>query len=214
MNQYDSWVHNNKLFMTNNDGRREFKYYITDLGGCLGPAADATKMAPEQPNKFPWSFTREAKPESTAIPFDGSFHNIREINVFRNADIYDARWMAGYLAQLTGPQILEALMSGGMPAAQVRVFYNKLVCRRNKALKDLGLSYPPIKPLDDSEQFNYDPRTDGPMKIVTRSGETVTAPVDDWVVVKGRVYTRADVKSGKTARETAKMESSSRRDLE
>jgi len=205
VNQYDSWVHNNKLYMTNRDGRREFKYYVTDLGGCLGPAADTTKMAPEEPNRFPWSFTRTAEPKSTAIPLDRSFHNIREADVFRAADIYDARWMGRYLAQLTGPQILEALMSGGMPAAQVRVFYNKLVSRRNKALKDIGLNYPPIKPLDESEQFDYDLRADGPMKIVTSRGETVTAPDDDWVVVKGRVYTRADVQSGRAAREIARM---------
>jgi hypothetical protein len=157
LNQYDSVVHNNKLMMVKKEDGRSFTHYVTDLGGCLGTAADGTKADSELPNEFPWAFTRPAQPGSNAIPLDGSFHNIRENETFRCADVFDARWISRYMAQLSGKQILDALMSTGMPSAHVRVFYNKLVSRRNKALKDIGLDYPPIEPLDESDQFDYDP---------------------------------------------------------
>src|ERR1041385_8605838 len=50
LNQFDSWAHNNKLTMREKDGKRTFTHYVTDLGGCLGPASDATKMHPQSPN--------------------------------------------------------------------------------------------------------------------------------------------------------------------
>jgi hypothetical protein len=206
INQFDSWAHNNKLTMRVKDGKRTFTHYVTDLGGCLGPANDATKMHPQRPNEVPWSFTRPARPGETAIPLDGSFCNIRENEAFKAADIYDARWIARYLAQITGKQILEALVASRMPSAYVRLYYNKLVHRRNKALTDLGLSYPPIPPMDASEEFDYDPQKDGPITLVTSRKETVTAPDDGWVVVKGRVYTREDVRSGAAARDIARAE--------
>ena len=203
-NQYDSWVHNNKLYMSEKDGKRTFRRIVTDLGGCLGPAIEAGKMTPHRPNEFPWEFTRPLRPSETAIPLNSTFHNIRENVAMINADVDDARWMAGYMAQITGKQILEALMSSRMPSAMVRVFYNKLVHRRNRALNDLGLPYPAIRQMDDSETFDYDPRKDGLISIVTSRNEKVTAPDDDWVVIKGRAYTRADVRSGKAAKEIAK----------
>jgi hypothetical protein len=190
INQFDSWVHNNKIYMSREGGKRTFTRYVTDLGGCLGPATDSSKMEPQSPNEFPWSFTRPAKPGERAIPLDGSFHNIRDNDSLKAADIDDARWAARYMAQITGKQILEALVASGMPSAEVRLFYNKLVHRRNKALADLGLSYPPIKQLDESEDFDYDPRTNGLISIVTSRKEKVSAPDDGWVVSGGRLCTR------------------------
>jgi hypothetical protein len=211
LNQFDSWAQNNKLYMLEKDGKRTFKHVVSDLGGCLGPAGDATEMFPEMPNEFPWAFTRPARPGETAIPLDGSFHNIRGNEAFKRADIYDAKWIARYLAQITGKQILEALVASRMPSAEVRLYYDKLVQRRNKALADVGLDYPPIPPMDASKTFDYDPRKDGLISIVTSRQETVTAPDDDYVVVKGRLYRRADVRAGKAAGETAKTEKGSRK---
>jgi hypothetical protein len=206
LNQFDSWASNNKLYMIEKNGKRTFKHYVTDLGGSLGPAADATRMVPQSPNEFPWPFTRPARPGETAIPLDGSFCNILGNDALKAADIYDARWIARYMAQLTGRQILEALVASGMPSAKVRLFFNKLVHRRNKALADLGLRYPPLKPMDESEEFDYDPRKDGLVSVVVGQNRTVTAPDDDWVVVKGRVYTRSEVRSGVAAKDIARAE--------
>lgn len=121
---------------------------------------------------------RAARPGETAIPLDDSFHNVRENEAFARADLPDARWIARYMAQITG------------------------------TLSDLGLNYPPIKPMDDSEEFDYDPQRDGLISIVTSRNEIVTAPDDDWVIVKGRAYTRAEVKSGASARDIAKAQKS------
>lgn len=200
INQFDSWFQNNKLYMIENKGTREFRHYVVDLGGSLGSARDASKMEPQAPNDFPWSFTRPARPRETCIPLNGSFHNIQENATLKNADIYDARWAAKLIAQLTGKQILEALVASGLPSAQVRLYYNKLVTRRNKALTDLGLDYPAIPPMDAGETFDYDPQRDGLISIVTGRNERVTAPDDDWIVVKGRCYTRAEVRDDAVAR--------------
>ncbi len=108
------------------------------------------------------------------------------------------------MAELSGKLILEALVASGFPSAKVRVFYNKLINRRNKALADLGLDYPPIMAMDSSEEFDYDPQKDAMIEIVTSRNETIAAPDIGWVVVKGRVHTRADVESRAAAKDIEK----------
>jgi hypothetical protein len=196
LNDFDPSFDNNKLYMIKPNGEREFKHYIYDVGVSLGRADDAPRMQEQLPNDFPWSFTHPARPGDTAIPLDGSYHPIRENAAYREADIYDARWIAPYLAQLTEAQLLEALVASGLPSAQVRLYYDKLASRRNQALDDLGCHYPPLKLMDASREFDYDPQKDGPITVTTRRNEQVTAPDEDWVVVKGRVYTRAEVQAG------------------
>ncbi|HLK60497.1 MAG TPA: hypothetical protein VKU00_28305 [Chthonomonadaceae bacterium] len=214
LNEFDANVSNNKLYMTEQGGKRTLKHYITDIGSCLGRADDATKMNSQSPNDLPWAFTHPARPNDTAIPLDDNFHPIIRNDAFKAADIYDARWIAPYMAQLTGKQILEALIASGMPSAEVRLYFNKLVQRRNKALTDLGFSYAPISPMDESETFDYDPHRDGLISVVTSQNRTVTAPDDDWVVVKGRVCARAEVKSNVSARRIAGAERDQQREPE
>ena len=192
LNDFDPGFDNNRLTMLNKNGERVFKHYIYDVGVCLGRADDARKMQEQLPNEFPWSFTRPAKPGQSAIPLDGSYHPIQENKAFEAADIYDARWIAPYLAQLTQKQLLEALVGSGMPSALVHLYYDKLATRRNKALDDLGFHYAPLPLLDSSRQFDYDPKRDGLVTITTSHNEQVTAPDDGWVVVKGKVYPRTD----------------------
>jgi hypothetical protein len=210
ISQFDTPADNNKLYMIRKDGRRLFKHCFVDLGGCLGPARDSRKMYEQAPSDFPWSFTRPAKKGETAIPLDGSYHTTLKCAPFVDADIHDARWMCRYIAQLTGDQILQALVATRMPSAEVRLYFDKLVKRRNNAVADLGLAAPPLKPMDESETFDYDPAKDGPISIVTSRGERVTAPDDNMVVLKGRLYTREQVASGFVARDSDKATRSHR----
>ena len=95
-------------------------------------------------------------------------------------------------------------MASGLPSAKVRLYFDKLVSRRNSALADIGITATPLKPLDQGREFDYDPRKDGSITIQTSKGEKVTAPDDDWIVLRGRAYTRTEVASGAADKDIAK----------
>jgi hypothetical protein len=52
----------------------------------------------------------------------------------------DARWMARLIGQLTETQIVDALAASGFNAAEVQIYTEKLLARRDKMIRDLQLT--------------------------------------------------------------------------
>ena len=104
----------------------------------------------------------------------------------------DARWMARLIAQLTEEQIAQALVASGLDSAQVRLYKEKLISRRDQVIRDLGLEseIALLRPGGADRHFAYDPELDGQVRISTRTGEQVAAPSAGLVVAKGRIASR------------------------
>jgi len=104
----------------------------------------------------------------------------------------DARWMARLIAQLSEEQIVQALLVSGFDTTQVKVYTEKLVSRRDQAIRDLGLEgeIALLRPEGVDRGFSYDPEVDGQVRISTRTGEKLAAPSVGLVVVNGRIVSR------------------------
>jgi hypothetical protein len=101
----------------------------------------------------------------------------------------DARWMGRMIGQLTELQIVQALIASGFDSAQVKIYTEKLVSRRDQMMCDLGLT-PEIhllRPTGINRHFAYDPALDGPVKIKTALGQEVIAKSASLVVRNGRI---------------------------
>jgi len=106
----------------------------------------------------------------------------------------DARWMARLIAQLTEEQIVQALVASGFDSAQVKLYTEKLISRRDQMVRDLGLAgeIRPLRPDGSNQVFSYNPGFDGPVKIRTADGREVVARVSDLVVEKGKTLSPAN----------------------
>jgi hypothetical protein len=191
-NCFDVRWDNNRL-KRDGDGLR---HLISDLGNGLGRADNFRVDAPGLVNEFPWTFTeapvvddggRERKP-FRIVTYQPVFGN----DAFRNMTVDDARWMARLIAQLTESQMQQALIAAGYTSAEVRLYTDKLVSRRDRMIQDLGLAkeIPPLRPQGIERVFDYDPRADGPVEVRDR-GETLR-PLEsrDLVIRQGVVEPR------------------------
>ena len=112
---------------------------------------------------------------------------------FREMTVDDARWMARLIAQLTENQLKQALIATGYTSAEVKLYTEKLVSRRDRMIQDLGMAgeIALLRPNGIVRAFDYDPRTDGPVIAKSADGRELT-PIEsrDLVVRAGRVEPR------------------------
>jgi hypothetical protein len=83
------------------------------------------------------------------IPFRiRGFQPIDDTASFAQMTMDDARWMARLIAQLTEKQIVDALTASGFSTADVRIYTDKLISRRDRMISDLELSneIAPLRP--------------------------------------------------------------------
>ena len=103
--------------------------------------------------------------------------------------IDDARWMARMIGQLTESQIVQALVAAGFDSAQVRIYSEKLISRRDGMIRDLDLAseFPLLRPQGSNQHFSYDPVVEGAVTIRTLQGREVTAKTAALAIQNGRV---------------------------
>jgi hypothetical protein len=140
---YDTRFDNTRLKLARHSGHREQVHYLTDLGGALGKTSGFVFWRGEQPDAFPWSFTRAPRYQGKGrmtIPFRiAGYRPIADTPAFTAATVEDARWMARLIGQLREAQIVEALMAAGYDSATVQLYTEKLAHRRDRMIQDLGL---------------------------------------------------------------------------
>jgi hypothetical protein len=173
------------------------RHVISDLGNGLGRAGNYKVNAQGLVNDFPWTFTeapvvdrrgRERK-SFRIVSYQPVFGN----DAFRDMTVDDARWMARLIAQLTESQIQQALIATGYTSAEVRLYTEKLISRRDRMIRDLGLAkeIPLLRPQGVDRAFDYDPGRDGPVEVRTADG-AVLHPLEsrDLVIRGGTVEPR------------------------
>jgi hypothetical protein len=173
------------------------RHVISDLGNGLGRADNFKVDAQGLVNDFPWTFTeapvvdrrgRERQP-FRIVSYQPIFGN----DAFHDMTVDDARWMARLIAQLTEGQIQQALIAAGYTSAEVRLYTEKLVSRRDRMIRDLGLAkeIPLLRPRGVERALAYDPQKDGPVEVRAADGAALH-PLEsrDLVIRNGRVEPR------------------------
>jgi len=190
---YDSRFENTRLKIVEANGRRQLLHWLSDVGGGLGRGDGFYSGRGELPNEFEWTFTRapiaRGKGRMTT-PFGiTGFKPIADTPAFREMTIDDARWMARMIAQLTEKQIVEALVAAGFDSARVKLYTEKLLSRRDRMIRDLGLDgeIALLRPEGVDRDLNYDPALGGPVRIRTADGKEAFAGAGPWIVEEGRI---------------------------
>jgi|ERR1044071_10132774 hypothetical protein len=138
---FDSRFENTRLKIVEQDGHSKLAHYFSDLGGGLGKGVGYFSPRGESPDEFGWTFTRSTKAPEGGLSFSiVGFKPIDQTPAFENMTLDDARWMARLIGQLTEKQIVDALVASGFDRAQVRLYREKLISRRDGMIRDLGLA--------------------------------------------------------------------------
>jgi hypothetical protein len=190
---YDSRFENTRLKIVEANGRSELLHFLSDVGGGLGRGAGFYSGQGELPNEFEWTFTKAPVLRgkgSMTTPFRIiGFKPIADTPAFKAMTLDDARWMARLIAQLTERQIVEALVASGFDSAQVRLYTEKLLSRRDQMIRDLGLEdeVAPLRPEGVDRKLTYDPGLNGPVRIETADRREVLARAGQSIVREGRI---------------------------
>jgi hypothetical protein len=190
---FDTRFDNTRLRIVKQGDRTELAHYFSDLGGVLGQTSGLLFSRGELPNRFPWSFTRPPLwqgPHHMAclLRLEG-YRPVAPTPPFSAMTIDDARWMARLIAQLSEEQIVQALIASGFDSAEVRLYTEKLLSRRDLMVLDLGLhhEFPLLRPQGFNRTFSYDPVADGPVTITVPSRGQIQAPAGTQKVLRGKL---------------------------
>jgi hypothetical protein len=119
-------------------------HYLSDLGGGLGKARGTFRHSTEVASDFAWTFTRPAGGRGPGQPAGRvrlpGYAPPEDVPAFKEMTLDDARWMARLIGQLTEAQIVGALAASGFPPATARLYLEKLLSRRDRMVRDLGLA--------------------------------------------------------------------------
>jgi len=178
---FDCRYENTRLKSIKEDDRHVIKHFYTDLGGGLGRATGIFSRTAEMPNQFTWTFTqapRDQGPGRMTIPFRVVHYQPNEnTDAFAAMTVDDARWMARKIAQLSEAQITAGLVGSGFDSAQVKLYTEKLIARRDNMIRDLGLGkeIALLRPNGPRQNLNYTPAVEGVVKVTLQNGKEVAA---------------------------------------
>jgi hypothetical protein len=188
---FDTRFDNTRVRVLRSHGQTELVHYFSDLGGVLGETSGWLYSRGERPNAFPWTFTRSPGcHERDGLP-PLRLHGYKPLEptaAFTAMTMDDARWMGRLIAQLTEPQILEALVGSGYASAEAKLYLEKLLSRRDRMLCDLGLENEVrlFHPSGYNRKFDYEPAKDGPI-TVSFGGQKISAAVGGKWVKQGKL---------------------------
>lgn len=171
---------------------------FSDLGAGLGRSGRGFGWSSENPNAFPWDFTRspvDRGPGRMRTPFRVvRFQTIAGNPAFEAMTEADARWMARRIARLSREQLTAALIASGHDATETTLYLVKLIARRDKLVRDLGLEkdYGQLGRGFEPAKFAYDPLLDG-LPGVNVGEAIIRPPVEDRVIAGGRMVPRPTV---------------------
>jgi hypothetical protein len=184
---------NTRLRALHADGQAQLQFYFTDLGAGMGGATGWFRRRGEDPNQFTWTFTRpeivRGAGRMTTQFRVTDFQTLVPTPAFLEMTVDDARWMAQLIGQLTESQLRAALIASGYNAAEVKLYQEKLVNRRDRMIRDLNLTgeIPLLRPAGVDRQFSFNPSTEAPVAVTLQSGETVAAKVTAQIIRNGRL---------------------------
>lgn len=190
---FDTRFDNTRLRIVQHGTEPQLVHYFSDLGGVLGQTSGFLFSRGELPNAFPWTFTLPPLfqgPHHLARPLRlEGFKPLAATPAFAAMTIDDARWMARLIGQLTEQQIVQALVASGFDSAEVRLYTEKLVSRRDRMIIDLGLQneIPLLRPTGVNRTFCYDPTRDGPVTTLVPGLGSIAAPTSHLQVLKGKI---------------------------
>ena len=190
---FDTRYDNMRVRVVKGDDGEQIVHYFSDLGGGMGHTTGLLFMHGERPNDFPWTFTKPGLwqgPGRMARPLRiKGYKPIAPTESFAAMTIEDARWMARLIGQLSEEQIVQALVASGYDSAVVRLYTEKLINRRDRMVRDLGLSdeIPPLRPAGVGREFSYDPAVDGLIVVNLPHGQKAQAPIGGLKVVRGKL---------------------------
>jgi hypothetical protein len=201
------WGNNRLMLAQAKDGTYRLEHTVSDVGALFGNSSGMIRtvhgrwkkgLYQDAPNDYNWTFTHAQAPEKSSVPIKGYMPDSK-ILPFYKMNIDDARWMARRIAQLTEAQIKAALIAAGYDAPVARLLLEKLVCRRDQMVKDLGLGaeIPPLRAAGVDRHFSYNPETDGPFEVTLAGGERRAARSSgEYVVVNGYLR-KVDAQAGR-----------------
>jgi hypothetical protein len=141
---FDARFDNTRLRVMDNRSHPRLQYYFSDLGSGLGRGTGRFVRHGEDARAMEWVFTSPEVvrgPGRMTTPFRViNYQTIVPTRAFQEMTIDDARWMARLIAKLTESQITAALAASGYSAADIELYRAKLLQRRERMLRDLGLS--------------------------------------------------------------------------
>lgn len=177
------------------DGEDRLVALFSDLGAGMGRSDWGFGWKSEDPNEFPWEFTKPAihrGPGQMTTPFRVvRFHTIEDNAAFQEMTEADARWMARRIGRLSIAQIRGALIAAGLDASATTLYLAKLVSRRNRLMEDLELSteFPPLESGVEGRDFEYDPQTNSLPQIMV-NGKPIFARGGENVIHNGHLEPR------------------------
>lgn len=140
---WDSRFENTRLRLVKTSAGEELQHFFSDLGNGLGRSGGTFWHSSEEPNDFTWSFTagRPVRRNGKAAwRFEiKHYEPLTETRAFKEITLDDARWMARLIAQLSEEQITGALVASGFGSAEVRIYTEKLLARRDQLIRDVRL---------------------------------------------------------------------------
>lgn len=192
---WDSRFENTRLRIRKSERGKELLHYFSDLGVALGRSRGTFGNSSEKPNDFPWHFTqgkfvnrRGTREWQFKIV---NYQPIQDTPAFEQITLDDARWMARRIGALSEQQIASALVAAGFHSAEVRIYTEKLLERRDQLVRDVGLEKEiPLFRTSPIRSLSYDPFKDGPVRISRPDRPAVQAPRGSLVVRDGRVELR------------------------
>lgn len=187
---FDSRSDNTKLRIERDADDVQLQHFITDLGGGMGQGKGWFSPHGEDPNDFTWTFTEPQVVRGSGrmtTPFHvDHFKPVVPTSAFAAMTPDDARWMARLIGQLTEDQLRAALIASGYDNAEARFYLEKLISRRDRMIRDLGLEneIPLFRPHGQDHQFSYEPLINGPFEV-TVNGLRVSARESSATIVRG-----------------------------
>jgi hypothetical protein len=192
----DTRWENTRLRVAYKNGHAHLEHFFSDLGFGMGGGNGFSALQGENPNAFTWTFTHPAIVRGRGqmtTPFRVQpYRTIVPTRAFHEMTLDDARWMARQIGQLTEEQIRAALIASGYNAAEVKLYQEKLVSRRDAMIRDLGLTgeIPLLRPHGIARKFDFDPQTDGAVAAMLPSQKQVFARESDEIIKGGQVVQR------------------------
>jgi hypothetical protein len=190
---FDSRPDNTKLRILKQGDEIQLQHFFTDLGGGLGAATGWFSPRGENPNDLTWTFT---EPEilrgrgHMTTPFRVEhFKPVVPTPAFAAITTDDARWMARLIGQLTEEQLRAALVASGYDNAEAKLYLEKLISRRDRMIRDLGLEkeIPLLRPNGQDFRFYYSPAKDGPFEARLADGSVAVARSAPGIIAEGKL---------------------------
>ena len=129
LNNWDLKDINNQILLTKNEnGEPELRYIISDLGATFGKTGGAIGHSRNEPEKFvKTKFIEGVNGGHVRFAFSG-----KQSELLDNITIADAKWIGGFLSQLTDQQLQDAFRAGDFTPEEIAILVAALRDRINQ----------------------------------------------------------------------------------